>query len=342
GEVQFEELRAVEELSEELSNDGARMALSLFWSGGTSAGGNRGLDLLVEAAKFADQNGFQALWLSQDGFSGSSVLAGCSVMAAAVAVLTRRIEIIGRVSFPLASSVRIAEEWSVVDNLSHGRAGVWYAGMVLAAEVPADAEIVQRLWRGETVDFTGVSDKAVPVKTLPRPVKARLPVWVFARDDEGARVAGELEAGLLIDLTMTPIENLSGLIQHYKQAFPARNWSGSSRVVAVAPVYASEDETKCARAISMARKLQCEEGRIILGTPDQCIAKIVELKALGVDEIACRIDFGLDHESILSGFAGLKRIADWSRRVPSAAPALDGVRERARSRREMTRRRHRL
>src|SRR3989442_13234040 len=125
--------------------------------------------LLIEGAKFADENDFSAVWTPERHFhSFGGLFPNPSVAGAALATLTRRIGIrAGSVVAPLHHPVRIAEEWAVVDNLSHGRVGVsfasgWHAAdFVLRPEnyadrkaVMADAiEVVRRLWRGEAVDF---------------------------------------------------------------------------------------------------------------------------------------------------------------------------------------------
>ena len=75
--------------------------------------------LILESARYADDHGFAALWLperhfhSVGGFSPNS-----AVLAAALARDTSRIGLRGgSVVLPLHHPVRVAEEWSVVDNL---------------------------------------------------------------------------------------------------------------------------------------------------------------------------------------------------------------------------------
>ena len=47
------------------------------------------------------------------------------------------------------------------------------------------------------------------------------------------------------------------------------------------------------------------EGRSLLGTPESCARLVEQLAAIGVNEIACLLDFGLAPETILSGLPHL-------------------------------------
>src|SRR5205814_10011791 len=89
---------------------------------------------------------------------------------------------------PLHTPIRIAEEWSVVDNLSRGRVALSFASgwmpedLVLKPENYANrkdamfrySQIVRRLWRGEPVAFPGPLGGDASVQILPRPIQAEL------------------------------------------------------------------------------------------------------------------------------------------------------------------------
>jgi natural product biosynthesis luciferase-like monooxygenase protein len=53
-------------------------------------------------------------------------------------------------------------------------------------------------------------------------------------------------------------------------------------------------------------------GRVLFGTPESCLDMIVQLKAAGVDEIACQLDFGIDLQLALDSLPALKRLKDSS------------------------------
>jgi natural product biosynthesis luciferase-like monooxygenase protein len=150
--------------------------------------------LLIESAKFADSHGFTAVWTPERHFQAfGGLYPNPSVLSAALAMITERVQIrAGSVALPLHHPVRVAEEWSVVDNLSRGRVAVsfasgWHPNDFLftpdAYEQRKELmfrhiETIQRLWAGETVTFRGVNDSPVEVSILPKPIQPQLPVWI--------------------------------------------------------------------------------------------------------------------------------------------------------------------
>src|SRR5262249_27857700 len=99
-------------------------ALSLFFFSSSDDPAARDKDRLVrEAAAFADGNGFQAVWFPERHFHRFGGLYPTpATLAAAAATWTRKLRLrAGSVVLPLHDPVRVAEEWSVVDNLSNGR-----------------------------------------------------------------------------------------------------------------------------------------------------------------------------------------------------------------------------
>src|SRR5262245_21885903 len=79
--------------------------------------------LLFESARYADRNGFSALWVPERHFHAFGGLSpNPSVTAAALAAITSNVRIrSGSVVLPLHHPVRVAEEWALVDFLSGGR-----------------------------------------------------------------------------------------------------------------------------------------------------------------------------------------------------------------------------
>jgi natural product biosynthesis luciferase-like monooxygenase protein len=65
--------------------------------------------------------------------------------------------------------------------------------------------------------------------------------------------------------------------------------------------------------------------RSLLGTPESCAAMIRRLKSVGVDEVACLLDFGLAPETVLGGLPFLDRLRrDQGGAAPQGA-ALQGT-----------------
>lgn len=151
-------------------------------------------DLLFEGAKFADKNGFKALWIPErhfHAFGGFSP--NPSVIAAALARETQNIQLrAGSVVLPINHPIRVAEEWSIVDNLSQGRVGISFASgwhphdFVFAPEsfgkhretMFQEIKTVKKLWRGETVKYIDGRGNKVDIKLFPMPMQSDLSTWI--------------------------------------------------------------------------------------------------------------------------------------------------------------------
>ena len=149
-----------------------KLDFSLFYfSADENEGGQDKYRLLLEGAKYADKHGFAALWTPERHFHAfGGLYPNPAVAGAAVAAVTERIGIrAGSVVLPLHHPARVAEEWSVVDNISKGRVGISFASgwqpndFALMPGNFADnkavmlrnIEVVRKLWRGESVAFDG-------------------------------------------------------------------------------------------------------------------------------------------------------------------------------------------
>ena len=151
--------------------------------------------LLIEGAKFADDNGFAAVWTPERHFGAfGGIYPNPAVAGAAIAMITKRVQIrAGSCVVPLHHPARITEEWSVVDNLSNGRVAISFAtgwhpkDFLLKPEnykdrreaTLADIETIRKLWRGEEVSFDSPIGPTA-VMTRPRPVQKDLPIWFTA------------------------------------------------------------------------------------------------------------------------------------------------------------------
>ncbi|WP_327043995.1 LLM class flavin-dependent oxidoreductase [Microbispora sp. NBC_01189] len=214
--------------------------------------------LLLEGARFADRNGFSAVWTPErhfDPFGG--LYPNPAVTSAALAAITERVELrAGSVVLPLHDPIRVAEEWAVVDNLSGGRAGLsfasgWHADDFALApdayerrrEIMREGiETVRRLWRGETTRVRNGAGREIEVRTFPRPVRPELPVWLAAAGSpETFRLAGELGAGLLTHLLGQSLGELAGKAEVYRRAWRDAGHEGDGHVTLMAHTFVGTD-----------------------------------------------------------------------------------------------------
>ncbi|HEY1303132.1 MAG TPA: MupA/Atu3671 family FMN-dependent luciferase-like monooxygenase [Vicinamibacterales bacterium] len=325
--------------------------------------------LLLEGAKFADAHGFSAVWTPERHFHPfGGLYPNPSVTSAALAAITTRVHVRGgSVVLPLQHPIRVAEEWSVVDNLSGGRAGVsfasgWHVNDFVFAPanfadrkqiMRRDVEQVRRLWRGESVTAVNGTGRDVDVRIYPRPVQPELPVWITAAGDpETFRVAGEIGANLLTHLLGSTVEGLADQIAIYRKAWRDHGHGREGRegtVTLMLHTFVGADLAQVRETVrqpllnylrtasDLARKLasSVEQDRALtelsdadmndlheraferffstggfLGTPETCLAMIRRLEEIGVDEIACLIDFGVDFDSVMASLTLLNRVRE--------------------------------
>ncbi|MCZ7669922.1 MAG: LLM class flavin-dependent oxidoreductase [Chloroflexi bacterium] len=214
-------------------------------------------NLLLEGAKYGDQNGFYAIWTPERHFHAfGGLYPNPSVASAAIAAITQRIRIhAGSCVLPLHHPVRVVEEWSLVDNISKGRVGIAFA----AGWQPNDfalmpqnherrkeilfenIETVRQLWRGETLPFPGPNGD-VMIRTLPRPIQPELPVWVTAAGNpETFRQAGAGGFHILTHLLGQTVEQLGEKLAIYRQAWRDGGHSGAGHVTLMLHTFIGDD-----------------------------------------------------------------------------------------------------
>jgi hypothetical protein len=55
----------------------------------------------------------------------------------------------------------------------------------------------------------------------------------------------------------------------------------------------------------------------LIGSPATCLRMVQRLQEIGVNDIACLVDFGVDTETVLAGLAPIKKLADRNRATPN-------------------------
>jgi natural product biosynthesis luciferase-like monooxygenase protein/FkbM family methyltransferase len=231
---------------------------SLFFFAADEDGQTTPYSLLLQAARWADQHGFAAVWTPERHFHRfGGTYPNPAITSAALAAVTTRIGIrAGSVVLPLHNPLRVAEEWAAVDNLSGGRVGVAFASgwhpsdFVLAPERYADrrrvlrdhVSIVRRLWRGEHLPWPGPDGHLVDVQTRPRPVQPELPTWVTASSSPATfALAGELGAHVLTHLLGQTFDELEANIRTFRQAWSNAGHPGRGQVTVMVHAFVTDD-----------------------------------------------------------------------------------------------------
>ncbi|WP_172830274.1 MupA/Atu3671 family FMN-dependent luciferase-like monooxygenase [Opitutus sp. GAS368] len=333
--------------------------------------------LLIEGAKFADRHGFSAVWTPERHFhSFGGLFPNPAVTGAAVAAVTTKVGVRGgSVVLPLHHPLRVAEEWAVVDNLSHGRVGIAFASgwherdFALAPQQYArrrevleeNLAVVRKLWRGGSVRISDGRHGEADVAIHPRPLQPELPVWITASGHaETFRKAGELGANVITHLLGQSFAELEEKIRVYREARRTHGHAPETGLVTlmlhtfigpdVARVRETVREPLCTylkQSADLVRTLTDQlpatagarvdpaelaahidaafdryfTGYGLFGTPESCVEKIARLQAIGIDELACLIDFGVATDTVLAGLEHLNRLKNLcAERARAAAP----------------------
>ena len=340
-----------------------------FFSADGNAEEDQRYRLLLESARFADANGFSAIWTPERHFQAfGGLYPNPSVLSAALAMITQHVQIrAGSLVLPLHSPVRVAEDWALVDNLSHGRVGIsfatgWHEHDYVIA--PANYEdrrelmfqnisLVRRLWAGEDVEIAGVGGKKVLVKTLPRPVQKELPFWVTVASERTWKRAGEVGANVLTAFS-TSLDELRQNIAAYRKSRMENGHDPRTGIVSLMlHTYVGTDLNQVRMIVKEPLKAYLQtymnqfrpmagesivdpsspemrslieavfehyfEQSSLLGTPEKCAAVIEKVVGAGVNDLACLLDFGLDHETTMEG---LRHLAELRRSMQPQSAAI--------------------
>lgn len=239
--------------------DAKPIDFSLFYFAADAAASPGGkYRLLLEGAKYADEHGFSAVWTPERHFHVfGGLYPNAALTGAAVAAVTKRIGIrAGSVVLPLHNPIRVAEEWSVVDNLSNGRVGLSFASGWHARDfalqpdnfknrrelMASGIETVKALWRGESIKVVGGDGQLVDINTYPPPVQREPKLWVTASSDPNTfALAGRLGANVLTNLLVMKTEQLVENVAIYRKAWADAGHEGSGTVTLMLHTYVGRD-----------------------------------------------------------------------------------------------------
>ncbi len=220
-------------------------------------------------------------------------------------------------------------------------------------------ETVRRLWRGEAITAQSGAGNEIPIRTLPRPIQPELPVWLTAAGNPDTfRAAGEIGAYVLTHLLGQSFDELAEKIVVYREAWRGAGHPGEGHVTLMLHTYVEQDMAVVRERVrepftnylrssadlmrNLARSLGQNLEQIsdddmevllghaferyfetsgLFGTPASCLRLVNQLKTVGVDEIACLIDFGVEVDAVLDSFAALNQLKQLSQ------PRLDSTEE---------------
>ena len=136
-------------------------------------------------------------------------------------------------------------------------------------------------------------------------VTLMLHTYVADSREEAARVAREPMKDYL--------RSAAGLIKQYAWAFPAfKKPQGVDNAFQLDLGSLEDEELDGILDFAFERYFN-DSG--LFGTVEDCVARVEELKRIGVDEVACLIDYGIPVRQVLDGLRPLARVLERSNRV---------------------------
>lgn len=316
-----------------------------------------------ELVEFADQSGFEAVYFPERHFyEFGSIYANNAVMASYFAPITKNIRLrTAAVTNTLHHPVEIVENWAMVDILSDGRVDLGIGSgwnkpdFILSPDTYEDRvnlrneriPIIQKLWRGETVNFPGPGGEMFPTTVFPRPIQDEVNIWYVCNSEHGFAHAGKHGYNVFTMLFGIDLNEMGKKIKVYRDArkeagldpeagtvtlmmhtlvHPDMDWV--QRVVATpfkeyirsslkphmkaAGKDLNKDEMEKMVEYSYARYFQTGG---IFGPLEECQKQVDHALRVGVNEIAFLQDFGMDYGAVKEAFVHLKQLVDQNQKV---------------------------
>jgi natural product biosynthesis luciferase-like monooxygenase protein len=209
---------------------------------------------------------------------------------------------------------------------------------------------VRALWRGGVVRRRGGVGAEVDVGIRPRPVQPELPVWLTsAKHPDTFRMAGQLGAGVLTHLLGHDIEQLGQKIALYRESWRTAGHAGEGHVAVMLHTFVGADRDAVRRAVAdplreyLRTSLDLVAGLSpalgadadlralpaheldelvdrafdrffatsgLLGTVADATDTARRLAAIGVNELACLIDFGVADDDVIAALPALASLRE--------------------------------
>jgi natural product biosynthesis luciferase-like monooxygenase protein len=224
----------------------------------------------------------------------------------------------------------------------------------------AGIDTVRRLWRGESVTLPGGDGHPEQVTTFPRPLQPELRCWLTCSSASSWAKAGTIGANVL-SMVGSSLAKLRENIASYRAARREAGHDPSGGLVSVMlHTYVDDDVARAKARVRGPLRSYLEdyvrqydgsvdeatrrgvldnkegfldfaferyfESAALLGPRDKCRALLAELARLGVNEVACLLDFGLPMPEVLSG---LELLATLQPRDDAAPARLEAARSPA-------------
>ena len=195
----------------------------------------RAYNEMLEQIQYAEELGFESVWLAEHHFSEYGSMPSPQVAAAAIAQITNKMDIGLAVSIlNFDNPIRIAEDYAMVDNLSNGRL-IFGAGRAYQPKeyeklgIPMEntrevfwesVDIIRGLWYNETFSYNGKYFQLEDVRLTPKPVQKRIPFYLAAISPQTFDIAVEKKMNeFMVTPTLMVMDELKKFIVRTREKF---------------------------------------------------------------------------------------------------------------------------
>jgi alkanesulfonate monooxygenase SsuD/methylene tetrahydromethanopterin reductase-like flavin-dependent oxidoreductase (luciferase family) len=307
--------------------------------------GRNRYDEVVQLAEVAEAAGLAGLWVAEHHFQPGGVCPSPPVLLGACAARTQRLRLGAMVTvLPFHRPVDVAEQYALLDQLTHGRLNLGVGSGYIPAEFEGfgvDPTQKRALFDAALDDILGafggrpllVSPTAPHAVSLNvRPVQTpHPPVWVAVQRREALPFVARrgLSVALIPYATVSSLSELSTQVREFRAALLP---GGQAEVAVALHVYAGDHldrargaldrylasrlrtqsafyEAKAAREPRHAGREGLEEGGFaLLGSAKEVARRLEPYREMGVDEVLGIFDFGgLPAEDVAASVANLGR-----------------------------------
>ena len=226
-------------------------------------------------------------------------------------------------------------------------------------------DVVRRLWRGEALPWVDGEGRSCQIQTYPPPCSKELSPWITCSGGaDRFREAGALGANVLTALLFQKPEELAVKLDAYRSARAEHGHDPDrGRVTLMLHTYVDDTDEKVREIVRESfidylrssvtlwrhaseplSQLDAKKQDAVLnyafdryyrqaamfGTPTHCASLVQRLQGMGVNEIACLIDFGLSPELMMNSLHRLNEVRSLCiERQPNEAPSASLVRDTA-------------
>jgi natural product biosynthesis luciferase-like monooxygenase protein len=200
-------------------------------------------------------------------------------------------------------------------------------------------EEIKQLWKGESIQVIDKNEQPQDLAIFPKPVRQDIPIWISTVGNPNTiKQAAKLGSGIFTHLVGQTVAQLAETIALYKKESKLNSSNKEPHVALLVHTFVADtDEQAKNIAIDPLRQylkqwlnlddkrnktfeeqknaeLMLEvgvqrflRGQSMIGSVDTCAKFIENMKSIGVNEIACLIDFGINENVV---YSHLNKISD--------------------------------